>query len=243
MNKLNINDVTQYVENNIGDFHRARLEKLKSIKLKEVLLKKNPYLFKAKNVATANEIIEGILTAFLSSSEEGMFGNWLEGLAIFINQKVYAGNPGIAGLDLDFRKSGKRYFISIKSGPNWGNSSQIKEMVNQFNSVRGQLRTHKIKEEIEFVNGCCYGKINKHIAKGDYYKICGKSFWELISGEPDLYKKIIEPLGHEAGENNLEFETELGAVRNRLTKEFIDGFCKPDGIIDWDKLIEYNSKN
>jgi len=126
MKKLNLINVTQFVEKNIGAFHKSRLETVKSIKLKEVLKSKNPYLFKAKNVSSASEIVEGILNAYLSSSEEGIFGNWLERLAIFINDSVYNGRKaGIPGIDLDFDNDGNRYLVSIKSGPKWGNADQI----------------------------------------------------------------------------------------------------------------------
>ncbi len=108
MKKLSLANVTQYVETHIGEFHQKRLDKIRKIKLKEVLRSKNPYLFKAKDVTTANEIVDGILNAFLSSSEEGIFGNWLERLAIYINDSVYRGRKaGIDGIDLDFDKEGK----------------------------------------------------------------------------------------------------------------------------------------
>ena len=100
---LRINDVIQYVEENIISFHEKRLNKIETLKLKEVIQKKNPYLFKAKNIQTADEIVKGIVDAYLSSSEEAMFGDWLEGLAIFINSKVYGGiKSGIKGIDLEF---------------------------------------------------------------------------------------------------------------------------------------------
>ena len=78
MNQLSINDVRNYVEINIGEFHQKRLEKLNTINLKDLLKRKNPYLFKAKNIQTASELVKGLVDAFVSSSEEGMFGNWLE---------------------------------------------------------------------------------------------------------------------------------------------------------------------
>ena len=121
---LLINDIIQYVEENISSFHEKRLNKIETLKLKEILQKKNPYLFKAKNIHTADEIVKGIVDAYLSSSEEAMFGDWLEGLAIFINEKVYSGiKSGIKGIDLEFDNNKKRNLVSIKSGPNWGNSS------------------------------------------------------------------------------------------------------------------------
>lgn len=36
---------------------------------------------------------------------------------------------------------------------------------------------------------------------------------------------------------------EEGCTLNRLTKQFIDRFCTPDGAIDWVKLVEFNSGN
>jgi hypothetical protein len=245
MKKLNLKNVTLYVEKNIGEFHQKRLETVNSIKLKEVLKSKNPYLFKAKNVSSASEIVEGILNAFLSSSEEGIFGNWLERLAIFINDSVYNGRKaGIEGIDLDFDKNGNRYLVSIKSGPHWGNDSQIKKMCDQFDTARKRLSTSGSKASIVCVNGCCYGKSreqSEYKSKGNYYKICGQRFWDLISGEPDLYIKIIEPLGHEAAEKNNEFKISYGHLVNRLTKEFLDDFCDQNGRIDWQKLLIFNS--
>jgi hypothetical protein len=67
---------------------------------------RNPYLFKAKNTLTSEQIIRGIVDAHISSNEETLFGDWLEGLAIFINQKVYDGKKsGIPNIDLEFDKN------------------------------------------------------------------------------------------------------------------------------------------
>jgi hypothetical protein len=245
MKKVNLKAVSQYVESHIGAFHQSRLNKVNEIKLKEVLRAKNPYLFKAKNVTTANEIIEEILVAFLSSSEEGQFGNWLEQLAVFINDSVYHGRKaGIDGIDLDFDKDGKRYLVAIKSGPKWGNDSQIKKMVDQFNTARKRLATSGSRLNIVCVNGCCYGRSNERYEykeKGSFYKFCGERFWELISGDPELYTELIEPLGYEAEAKNLEFKESYGKLVNRLTKEFLQDFCKENGEIDWDKLVRFNS--
>lgn len=71
------------------------------MKLVKVLKRKNPYLFKAKYVLTADQIVRGIVDAHISSNEETIFGDWLEGLAIFINGKVYDGRKsGITNIDL-----------------------------------------------------------------------------------------------------------------------------------------------
>jgi len=241
MKKLKIADITEYVEENIGVFHEKRIDSLNRLKLKTILLKKNPYLFKAKYLLTAEQIIRGFTDAFISSNEETIFGDWLEGLAIFVNQNVYGGwKSGITGIDLEFDKDNIRYIITIKSGPNWGNSSQIAKMKTDFNTAKKTLRTSHSGIIVLPVNGCCYGKDNKP-DKGDYFKYCGQVFWEFISGEENLYSKMIEPLGHKAKQRNDEFLKSYSQMINKFTKEFANDFCLDSGNINWNKLVEFNS--
>ena len=177
MDYLNLTDVTQYAEENIGTFHQKRIERLDQLKLKTVLKKKNPYLFKAKHLLTASEIVQGIADAYISSGEETIFGDWLEGLAIFINQKVCGGwKSGIANIDLEFDKDNVRYIVNIKSGPNWGNSSQISKMKSDFKTAQRTLRTSNSNLMVVSINGCGYG-IDNRPDKGDYFKYCGQEFW------------------------------------------------------------------
>jgi len=241
MKKLNLKDVSLYVEQNIGTFHQKRIQSIDNLELTQVLKRKNPYLFKAKYVLTAEQIIRGIVDAHISSSEEGIFGDWLEGLAIFINEKVYNGKKsGIIGIDLEFDKDNRRYIVNIKSGPNWGNSSQISKMITDFKIAKKTLRTSNSQLNIIAVNGCCYGKDN-HPDKGDYFKYCGQKFWGFISGESNLYTEIIEPLGHKAKEKNDAFIKSYSQLINKFTKEFANEFCKDNGEIDWEKLVQFNS--
>lgn len=241
MKKLNLKDVTQYVEKNIGTFHEKRIQSLDGLKLKQVLKRKNPYLFKAKYVLTADEIIRSIVDAHISSNEETIFGDWLEGLAIFINEKVYGGRKsGIPNIDLEFDDKGIRNIITIKSGPNWGNSSQIKKMIADFKTAKKTLRTSNSKLNIVAVNGCCYGRENNP-DKGDYYKYCGQRFWEFISGDANLYTELIEPLGHKAKERNDDFIKSYSQMINKFIKEFTTNFCDKKGAIEWTKIVELNS--
>lgn len=190
---------------------------------------------------TASDVVKSLVDAFLSSAEETLFGDWMEGLAIFINHQVYGGWKSAAkGVDLEFDKEGIRYIVSIKSGPHWGNSSQLDKLKEDFKSAKKTLRTSRSNLTIEAINGCCYGKDNRP-DKGDYMKYCGQDFWYFISGEESLYVDIIEPLAARAKQRNEEFQKRYAKMINRFTKEFIDEFCKEDGEIDWNKLVKYNS--
>jgi len=241
MNELNIKDVTQYVEDNIAVFHEKRLKSLDKLKLSDVLKRKNPYLFKAKNTETSEQIVRGIVDAHISSNEETIFGDWLEGLAVFVNHKVYGGwKSGITGIDLEFDKDNTRYIVNIKSSKNWANSSQIIKMLSEFSAAKKTLRTSNSKLNIVAVNGCCYGKDNNP-DKGEYYKYCGQEFWTFISGKENLYLDIIEPLGHKATERNKEYQILYSQMIHKFTVQFLNEFCKENGKIDWEKLVVFNS--
>lgn len=241
MKSLNLKDVAQYVEQNIGTFHQKRIQSIDGLRLTKVLKRKNPYLFKAKHMLTAEQIIRGIVDAHISSNEETIFGDWLEGLAIFINSRVYKGyKSGITGIDLEFDNAGIRYIVNIKSGPNWGNSSQLSKMVADFKTAKKTLRTSNSQLNVVAINGCCYGKDNKP-DKGDYFKYCGQQFWEFISGNANLYTEIIEPLGFKAKEKNDEFSKSYAQMINKFTRDFTNDFCKSTGEIEWEKIVEFNS--
>jgi hypothetical protein len=240
MKQINLHDVQKYVEDNIGTFHSKRLQKLEELKLKQVLERKNPYLFKAKNILTAHDLIKNLLDAYLSSQEETIFGDFLEGLAIFICSWVYDGQKSAAeGIDLEFSKDGIKYLVTIKSGPNWGNSGQIKDMKNSFGKAIKILKTNNPRIHVIAVNGCCYGRA-KVIEKDGYQKLCGQRFWEFISGNDNLFIEIIEPLGHKAKEKNEEFLKAYSKLINKFTFEFGEEFCV-DGEIIWDALVKFNS--
>ena len=240
MSTITDQQITEYVEAHIGTFHDKRLEALTELRLSELLIK-NPYLLRSKNLVVASDLVKSLLDAYLSSQEETMFGDFLEGLAIYVAEQVHNGQKSsTTGIDLEFTKDGARYLVSIKSGPNWGNSSQIAKMRDNFDAAARVIRQGNSTANVIAVNGCCYGRDSKPAKRG-YLKYCGQDFWELISDDRDLFTRIIEPLGHNAKERNEDFVQRYGAVINRFTQEFIAQFCDSAGAVDWDKLVRYSS--
>lgn len=148
MEKLNLKDVEQYVNTNIVRFHEDKLRILQRLRLTQVLKKKNPYLFRAKNITVASDLISDIMSAYLYSSEEKLFGDFLEDLAVFIAGKTCSGKKSAAtGIDLEFFDDNTHYVVSIKSGPNWGNSSQQRRLETDLqNAVK---ETEAVKRHIE----------------------------------------------------------------------------------------------
>jgi hypothetical protein len=243
MNLLDMERVTEFVKVNIDSFHQKRLKRIQQFKLRDVLQRKNPYLFRAKYINSAAELVTSTLEATLSASEEGLFGNFLEELAIFINQLTFGGQKSSsAGIDLDFTREAIRYVVAIKSGPNWGNSSQYKAMKNDFKNALRVLRQSQRAMDVRAVLGICYGKAQPS-DNGEYLRLEGQAFWEFISGHPHLYIDLVEPLGHEARQHNDAYTEAKSLALNRLTRELLVDFCTEAGEIDWAKLLRFNSGN
>jgi len=241
MTTLSLSDISLYIEETIGSLYQEKIAILGAFSLSELLEQQNPYLFSVKPVQTVGDIVRGLVDAHIASNEETVFGDWLEGLAVFINGKVYGGwKSGIPGVDLEFDNDGKRYIVTIKSGPNWGNSSQIAKMKSDFKTAAKTLRTSNSGLQVVAVNGCCYGK-SKTFDQGDYFKYCGQTFWEFISGISNLYTELVEPLGYRAREKSEEFQTSYARMLNKFTLEFGQDYCDSNGAINWKRLVEFNS--
>ncbi|MBI5723944.1 MAG: cytosolic protein [Planctomycetes bacterium] len=243
MNPKFQNKIACFVNGNIDTFHKNRLNKITGLKLTNILKRKNPYLFRAKNVITATDLVSSILDAYLSSSEEELFGEFLEELAIYVAEITSGGHKSAAeGIDLELTRDGVKYIVSIKSGPHWGNSGQYANLRQTFAAAKRILSQSKRMLPVQPVLGICYGKF-RTVDNGKYIKIGGQNFWEFISSDPNFYIDIIEPLGYEAKKHNENYLREKANTYNRFAKDFLNEFCLPDGQIDWPKLIKFNSGN
>jgi len=238
MKKLNMDDVQEYVEKHIAIFHQQRLDSVKTnLNLKTLLKHKNPYFYKAKNVFTARQLIQCMAEAYLQSSEETKFGEFMEGLALFVCNSVY-GATQISkkkGMDFRFEKDGILYIVECKSGWNWGNSDQI------ISLKRKSIEWKETGKNIVIVNGCCFGNRKNDAEKAGFHKFCGQDFWYFISNDDELYLKIIEPIGHRAKQKNEEFDIAYEGLIHKTTLEFASQYCDDGGIIDWKKLVKFNS--
>jgi hypothetical protein len=233
-------------EHVITPFYNVRLNNLKELHLKSVLKRKNPYLFKAKNIELAGDFVKSIVDAFLSSQEETIFGNLLEGFAVYVSKTLYGGfKSELKSVDLEFERDGAYYVVGIKSGTNWGNSDQVNRMRDNFKTAKQLLRKRGHKEVVA-VNGCIYGKDSRPLkthADPDkqYYKYAGQVFWHFISDDDNLYREIIAPIDKEARRKDEDFKKAYAAKVNEMAQDFTASFMTADNQIDWLNLIDFVS--
>ena len=230
-------NLKEIIDQRIGWFNLRRLEKIRKTKVIDLLKRKNPYLFIAQQVETPEVLAEALIRASLSSSEETLFGNALEEIAIDICEATFGGQKSTTtGIDLDFSRDGIRYLVAIKSGPNWGNSGQIKKLRQDFKTAIRVAKQSDRTLNIQAVNGCCYGTDNREY--GDYRKVCGKAFWELISGDELLFHRLVIEID-KASTNG--YQQDIARAVEQITSELKADWSE-DGVISWSRIIRLNSE-
>jgi hypothetical protein len=156
MKSLKMSKMYEYVNENTIELNRQKIKSLETINL-NTLLPQNPYLLAGiKNITVVGDLIAGLLDAFLSSSEEKLFGDFLEGLAVFIAGETCSGHKSTApGVDLEFINNKIHYVISIKSGSSWGNSSQQDKLERDLKNAIIRVKQSKKGVNVQPVLGIC----------------------------------------------------------------------------------------
>jgi len=243
MTAIDRDALQQFLSNQVAVFQQKRIEKLESIRLHPLLRRKNPYMFRAIGIETASDLAVSLIDAVMSSSEETLFGSFLEELALFVAQQTSHGYKSSArGMDIEFDREDVRYLIAIKSGPNWGNSSQYQALERNFLTAKTRLMQSSHVSHVQPVLGMCYG--NRSFSDtGIYWKLTGQSFWHFLSQDEDFYLDVVEPIGDSARRQKVMFGQRKQVVYENFTTQLQTEFCDPDGLINWEALITFASSN
>ena len=239
--RVNEELIVKVISEALDSFYTTLIAKIDTIDIKKIMKRKNPYLYRAKAMDNASDIVESVLSAFVSSSEETIFGNcFFEPLAIVVS----GGNKALAeGVDIMIEdKPGNTITaVAVKSGPSVFNADSKKRQEQNF--LAAAKLAKQAKARFEAIIGYSYGK-KKSTDKGVpkiYQELAGKAFWTKLTGDEEFYIKIISYMGNLPEQYVEEYKKSYNKASNRLVREFSNNFCKEDGSIDWEKLVAFNS--
>lgn len=202
----------------------------------KIITRKNPFLFRVRVVSSVHEYAGMVIDAHLSSSEETMFGNVLEKIAVTVCEYAKDGRKsGIPNIDLEYDQGQTRTIMQIKSGTNWGNSNQHNALKATFATATKVLRQGSPNLNVRCIEGICYGR-SEIKDKGTHVRIVGNCFWEDISDWDGTAGMILELLGRHASNGLLD-------VRQEARTQMVDflsesGVVSDNGSLRWDKLLE-----
>ncbi len=240
------------LENKIGElldvFFTKRIEALSKLKLRTKLSAKCPYLMKAIGVADAGEIVEEILDAHISSSDETIFGNdFFEPLAKWVAEQAYSTVPGTTvqvsgspGVDISIEHPDRNEAIAVKSGTRVFNAQSRKKQAEEFQTLFRVLA--KTRKAFEPLVGYCYGrKTQRKNSPSPFSEMAGQAFWSHLTGEEDFYLRIVDLMRDKPRHYRDAYQAAYNKAKNKFVKEFAEDFLSADGSIDWVRLTQFNS--
>ncbi len=213
----------------------TRLREKLNTSPEKIIARKNPFLFRIRADAGVHSLAQMVIDAYVSSSEETMFGGVLEDIAVAICKHSKGGwKSAVNKMDLEYDAGDERTIVQIKSGVNWGNSAQHQAQKAAFNTATRILRQGSHNPHVRCVEGCSYGRSEVR-DMGTHYRIVGSDFWEEISGWDGTADAVLELLGKHAS-NGLN---EARAAANYRMVEYLkcEGIVGPDDRILWDRLL------
>ena len=235
--------IKQTIAKALEDFYGSLINKIDAINIKDVMKSKNPYLYRAKSLHKSDVIINSVLQAFISSSEETIFGNcFFEPLAI----AACGGEKSTTtGVDIELNDSARniRYVIAVKSGTSIFNADGVRKQEDNFKEANRTLKTSGGRTGFSAIVGYAYGTKNV-TGRGKakiYEEVAGEEFWETLTGDKDFYIKIISFMDKLPEQYIDEYKESYDKAYNRLVRDFTMEFCNEDGSINWEKLVAYNS--
>jgi len=226
------------IQKSLEEFYRRRLDKLGKLKLRGLLKRKNPYLFRALGIQKGPELVEQFMASFVWSSDEGIFGDaFFEKVA---RDFCGLGSAPTDGIDFVIEDENEIIAISLKSGPNIYNASQTKKQAQEFQNHHNRVRNQKKKYTAILAAG--YGNVNKPPSESkNFSHIAGQAFWSFITGDDVFYLKLHRLMGDVPQIQNPQHKEEWSRLVNRFSKEFLADFTTVNDTIDWDKLVSFNS--
>lgn len=227
----------------LRDIGIKRVSALESLTLTD-LLNKNPYLYQSQGHVRAEDYLDALLSARISSSDETIFGNdFFEPLALWSAQEAKikgrtASVSDAAGADISITTDSAYYAISVKSGKNIFNSQSSQGQSSEFSAAQGRMK--KLGKTFLPLIGYGYGR-KKHQPDQAVDKKAGQEFWKLLTQEDDFYLRISDAIAKCAGEHKQAFEAAYENRRAALVKSFFIDFTDATGLVNWRKVVEFNS--
>jgi hypothetical protein len=152
------------------------------------LAKRNPMIYTARGIDSADEWVERVLADKETSAIEAHIGTWMEEVARIVSGGI---KPG-SGVDLQVQDAdGVVQLYAIQSSPNTKNAGGRKSDIDALRRGGRPLRGHRQRVEL---NVAILGGRMKTGALRDHPDITvigSDEFWQRISGIPDFRARLL----------------------------------------------------
>jgi hypothetical protein len=229
----------EVVNKALKNFYNRRIEIVSKIDIFKVIKHKNPYLYRAFGTNDAHDFVENILIDGQTSSDETIFGDFFEDVAIGVSNNGRKSSANSIDLEIWSEDQAQVKLYAVKSGTKVFNAQSRERQRQAFAEAQKRLKGIAV---IPIV-GYSYGRkaAENRGKKDNFSEEAGEVFWTNITGDKNFYIELIELVGIVAENHKMNFKSEWDKCVNRQYKRFIEVFGDEDGSIDWDKIVKYSS--
>jgi len=185
----------------INGYQDFLLQKLESANGAKVAERANPFKVLIDTLLKMDSDEDLAMLIHLKEASETKLGDLLEEVALMLNVEAFGGKKSATnGIDIEFDDpdDGTIYLVACKSGSKWANSSSSARLAQDFKLAAKRLRTStdaSRRRNIEFICGCAYGENSRDkVQDSTYYRVAGKDYWHLISGDPNMLERLLAEL-------------------------------------------------
>jgi hypothetical protein len=189
--------------------------------------KRNPFVYAAFGLTDAREWADRVLADMLSSSAEGLMGNWMEEVARIICDGT---KPG-SGVDLQRdRADGVVELYAIQSTTNTKNAGGRRSDIQGMEAAAGALRAQR--RHVDMFVAYLFGR-KTTTQLGHITHLSSAEFWERLTGDEAFLQGLLSACTVMSS----LYVGGSAADRARVSDEAAHLFGDASGRIDWGKVL------
>jgi len=229
----------EVVNKALKNFYDRRIEIVSKADIFKIIKQKNPYLYRAFGTNDAHNFVESILYDSQTSSDETIFGDFFEEVAIGVSANGRKSSANSIDLEIWSDDQTQVKLYAVKSGTKVFNAQSRDKQRQAFAEANKRLKGIAVTPIV----GYSYGRktVKSKGNKDNFVEEAGEIFWTNITGDNNFYVELIGLVGVVAEKHKAKFKREWGKCINRQYKKFIDVFGDEDGSIDWESIVRYSS--
>jgi hypothetical protein len=224
------NEIEKWFADTVIENNKKAIQKLNKASSFEINRYLAPYVSQATTGSiTAEGIARGLIQGrAMVTSLNTSFGDRMQ---IFItNQIKEVVGSAIAGIDIEFEDciDGQKKYAQVKAGVTTINKDDVEPIVRKFKTIRAKAKRDGVKiAEDQTVICVLYG--NESTLNAHYKKLkdegvevhVGDDFWERLTGEKDMEKRLFKACLKAAENANVKPLLDKAAAELALDPEII----------------------
>ena len=189
--------------------------------------KRNPFVYATLGVTRSDEWVDRVLADKLTSSAEGLVGNWLEEVA-----RIVCGGfkPG-SGVDLQRELDDRVELYALQTTTNTKSAGGWRSDIRALHAAAGALRAQR--RHVELYVGFLFGRALTTTSPEGIKLLSSDDLWERLTHDRSFLPKLL----HACTLMSALYTSAQPADRQRIAREVAADYGDGHGGIDWSVVL------